>query len=75
MKVEHGSSKEKIKYFREPHKKDQKETENSETTKRAQTKEENEPHEEKSEIKHFEKSVHANEGIKHLRHMGGWVSI
>lgn len=59
--------KDKIKYFREPHKKDQKETENSETTKRGRTKEENEVIEAKAENgKNLEKSDHTKEGNRHF---------
>ncbi|KAL8163588.1 UNVERIFIED_CONTAM: hypothetical protein K2H54_031045, partial [Gekko kuhli] len=60
VKVESGSLKDKIKFFRELHKKDQKETENSETTKKGQTKEESEIKEEKAETdNNLEKSDHA----------------
>lgn len=63
IKVEHGSLKDKIKNLRELHKKDQKETENSETTKKGRVKEENELNDDKTEIdKSIEKSNHAKEG-------------
>lgn len=67
VKVEHCSLKDRIKSFHEPHKKDQKETQHSETTKKSQIKEENELNEEKAEIDgHFEKSNQAKEGNKHF---------
>lgn len=65
VKVEHCSLKDRIKNFHEPHKKDQKETERSETAKKSQTKEENELNEEKAENDgEFEKPDHAKEGNK-----------
>lgn len=63
VKIESGSLKDKIFFFREPHKKDQKETENSETTKKGQIKEESEMKEEKAEAdNNLEKSDHAKKG-------------
>lgn len=68
VKVEHGSFKDR-KNVREPHKKDQKETENSETTKKTRTKQENEPNEEKVEVnKDSGKSDHVEEGSRHILH-------
>ncbi|XP_013922486.1 PREDICTED: nucleosome-remodeling factor subunit BPTF [Thamnophis sirtalis] len=65
VKVEHCSLKDRIKRFHEPHKKDQKETEHSETMKKSQIKEENELNEEKAEIDgHFEKSDQVKEDEK-----------
>lgn len=55
--------KDKIKNFREPHKKDQKETENFETTKKGQIKEESEMKEEKAETENnLEILDHAKKG-------------
>lgn len=63
VKVEHVSLKDKIKNFREPHKKDQKETDNPETSKKDGVKEENELKDDKTEIeKYMEKSDHVKEG-------------
>ncbi|KAF7238247.1 Nucleosome-remodeling factor subunit BPTF [Varanus komodoensis] len=67
VKTEHGSLKDRIKNFREPYKKDQKESENAETIKKIRTKEENELKEEKAEInKHLQKPDHMKEEEKEI---------